>query len=91
MSLAKNLLAIVAKDAGGALAANLTTFQSSIDAAPSVEGAVAAGAQLEANLVTALPTVEGGLIKDTTDLLVQDAVAEIVALQQQAAASAKAG
>jgi hypothetical protein len=88
MSFASQLLAILAADTGGVLTTQLQTFDASVNAAPSIEGAVAAGAQFETGILTGLPSLEGSLIKDVTNLLVTKAVADIASLQQQAASPA---
>lgn len=87
MSLGTSLLAILAQDTGGALTTGLQNFKTAIDGTSDIQEVVAAGTQFEVGLVTALPGVESSLIKDTTNLLVTDAVAEITKLQQAATAT----
>lgn len=81
-SFASSLAAILAQDTGGALVTQLQSFDAAVQTTPSVEGAVAAGEEFFNNTVMALPSVEGALIRDTTNLLVTDAVTEITKAQQ---------
>jgi hypothetical protein len=91
MSLATSLLGIIAQDTGGVLTGALNNFNTAIQGTSDIQEVVAAGVQFESTIVTSLPAVESSLIKDTTKLLVTDAVNEITALQTQAAAAGSSG
>jgi hypothetical protein len=76
-SVLSGVLTIVKQDAGAALVGLLQTFQTSVDASPSIEGAVAAGDKFAADAVLSAPELGGTLIKDLTNLLVGDAISAL--------------
>lgn len=90
MTVLTNLLAILAKDTEGAAVSALTTFNASVQQTSDPQEVVAAGGQLVLGLATALPSIENNLIKDTSNLLVGDAISEIQTLAAQAQTAAAA-